>query len=56
MVWYMNFCMPFLQNDSVVNFNRMILVAEVVLLLLIYTLFRVIAACQGITLCNTVLI
>lgn len=48
MVWYMNYCMPFLSNDSAVNFNRYIMAAELVLLLVFYTVLKVIASCQGV--------
>jgi hypothetical protein len=48
MVWYMNFCMPFLSDDSAINFNRYIMAAELVLLLVFYTALKVIASCQGV--------
>lgn len=48
MVWYMNFCMPFLSNDTAVNFNRYIMVAELMMLLVFYTALKVISTCQGI--------
>lgn len=47
MVWYMNFCMPFLANDSAVNLIRMALIGEVAVLLILFSIIKVIAVCKG---------
>lgn len=43
----MNFCMPFLANDQVINLSRMAMIAELALLLLVFALLKVVATCRG---------
>jgi hypothetical protein len=52
MVWYMNFCMPFLSNDPAINLNRMALVGEMILLLLLFSILKVVSVCKGINVGN----
>lgn len=48
MVWYMNFCMPFLANDPAVNLVRMALIGEVAVLLLLFSIIKIAATCKGV--------
>lgn len=43
----MNFCMPFLANDSVVNLSRMAMIGELAVLLLIFAILKIVATCRN---------
>ena len=44
----MNFCMPFLANDQAVNLIRMALIGEVAILLLLFSILKVVSICKGV--------
>ena len=47
-MWYLNYCAPFLNTDSLVNTVRYALIGEVMALFVVFVLLRVYYLCSSI--------